>query len=136
MKRLLQANCMWKISYALFAVWTKLLSGEKQNVSSPSGLKPSRLGCQQPHQKGSKYFLMSAKIYTVFVIGQTYFIKIFFVGQTPLCKYLSVDVHKLFLQIFGLFWPPSPWLTALLNKICQIYLVTLTFHEPPLPPLL
>ena len=25
--------------------------------------------------------------------------------------------------------PPSPWLTALLNKICQIYLVTLTFHD-------
>ena len=29
--------------------------------------------------------------------------------------------------------PPPPWLTALLNKICHIYLVTLTFDEPPLP---
>ena len=36
------------------------------------------------------------------------------------------------------FWPfltpLPPWLTALLNKICHIYLVTLTFDEPPLPP--
>ena len=29
---------------------------------------------------------------------------------------------------------PPPWLTALLNKICHIYLVTLTFDVPPLPP--
>ena len=36
------------------------------------------------------------------------------------------------------FWPfltPSPpWLTALLDKICHIYLVTLTFDELSLPP--
>ena len=38
------------------------------------------------------------------------------------------------------FWPflppppyPPPWLTALLNRICQIYLVALTFHGPPPP---
>ena len=48
----------------------------------------------------------------------------------PLCLGF---VHKLRLQILGLFWPPFPWLKALLNKIYQIYLVTLTFHEPPSP---
>ena len=36
------------------------------------------------------------------------------------------------------FWtfltPLPPWFTALLNKICNFYLVILTFHEPPLPP--
>ena len=35
------------------------------------------------------------------------------------------------------FWPfltlLPPWLTALLNNICHIYLVTLTFEEPPSP---
>ena len=43
-------------------------------------------------------------------------------------------VHKLRLQIFWPFLtPPPPWLTALLNKICHIYLVTLTFDDPPSP---
>ena len=42
-------------------------------------------------------------------------------------------VHKLRLQILAFFDPPTPWLTALLNKICLIYLVKLTFHEPPPP---
>ena len=37
------------------------------------------------------------------------------------------------------FWPfltpLPPWLTSLLNKICHIYLVTLTFDKPPPPPM-
>ena len=31
--------------------------------------------------------------------------------------------------------PLPPWLTALLNKICHRYLVTLTFDDPPPPPM-
>ena len=36
------------------------------------------------------------------------------------------------------FWAfltlPPPWLTALLNEIYDVYLITLTFHEPLFPP--
>ena len=38
-------------------------------------------------------------------------------------------VHKLRLQILAFLDPTSPWLTALLDKICQFYLVSLKSHE-------
>ena len=37
-------------------------------------------------------------------------------------------------RFLNFFDPPPPWLTALLNKICDLYLVTLTFGDPPFPP--
>ena len=84
------------------------------------------------------------------------------IQQVDICFHKSVtiypqihDLHFLYIKLghlhnfsykrgrsqttFTYFWPfltppPPPWLTALLNKICQIYLVTLTFYQPPLPP--
>ena len=38
-------------------------------------------------------------------------------------------------RFLAFFDPTPPWLTALLNEICQIYLVTLTFHKPPPTPI-
>ena len=37
------------------------------------------------------------------------------------------------MSFYVLLCPPPPWLTASLNKICDFYLVTLTFGEPPSP---
>ena len=34
-----------------------------------------------------------------------------------------------FTEFLPFLTPPPPWLTSLLDKICQIYLVTLTFQE-------
>ena len=40
-------------------------------------------------------------------------------------------LHKLaFTDFWPFLTPLSPWLAALLSNIYQIYLVTLTFHEP------
>ena len=39
--------------------------------------------------------------------------------------------HKLRLQILDLFDTPNPYMTDLLNRIYQIYLVTLILHDPP-----
>ena len=47
---------------------------------------------------------------------------------------LSSGCSQTMLADFWTFLTPSPpWLTALGNKICDFYLETLTFGEPPSP---
>ena len=49
----------------------------------------------------------------------------FYIGKGSFTNYVY--------RFLAFFYPPSPWLKALLNKICHLYLVTLTFHNPSSP---
>ena len=55
--------------------------------------------------------------------------------QTYCSSFISLqgDIHKLCLHIFAFFDPPPPWLTDLYHQSFQIYLLSLTCHEPHSP---
>ena len=55
--------------------------------------------------------------------------------QVPATKQLPKGCSQTTLTDFWTFLTPPllPWLTALLNKMCNFYLVTLTFGELSLP---
>ena len=58
-----------------------------------------------------------------------------FWGKSQIVMLSSGCSQTMLADFWTLLTPSPPWLTALLNKICDFYLVSLKFGEPP-PPLL